>query len=151
MAKEILAVKSPKEHYRARACIVWCFDSRFRNALFEFAESQNLEPYDLVMIAGGAKSLASPKNKSDRDYLLDQIGISLKLHRAEKIVLMTHSDCGAYDGLKSFGNDPKAELEKHQSELSVAQSAVKKFLTANNLAQTPVEIVFVDFEAVRKI
>lgn len=151
MAKEILAAKSSEEHYIAKACIVWCFDNRFRSALFEFAKSQNLEPYDLVMVAGGAKSLASPTEESDRGYILRQVGISLKLHRAEKIFLMTHSDCGAYGGLKNFGDDPQAELEKHGLELATAQNAVQKFLVTNDLPQTPVEIVFVDFETIRTI
>ena len=151
MAKKIIAVKSSKEHYAAKACIVWCFDNRFRNALFEFAKSQNLEPYDLIMIAGGAKSLASPTNESDHDYLLDQIRTSLQLHHTEKIVLMTHSDCGAYGGLKSFDNSPKTEFEKHGAELSAAQNIVQKFLVTNDLPRVPVEIAFVDFEEIRKI
>jgi len=158
MDKPILSTQSSKEHYAAKACIVWCFDNRFRNALFEFAKSQNLEPYDLVMVAGGAKSLASPNNESDRDYVLSQIETSLKLHRAGKIVLMTHSDCGAYGGLKSFGNDPKTEFEKHGTELSAAQNIVQKFLAANDLPigqaglpRVPVEMIFVDFETVWEI
>lgn len=145
--QKILDFESSREHYTADACVVWCFDARFTKALQSFAQARNYKHYDLVRIAGGAKSLASPDNESERIFVLKQIEISLKLHRAEKIVLMSHSDCGAYGGIKSFENDTDREKETHIQELTTA----KEFLEQNLSASVPVELIFVDFDSIWEV
>jgi hypothetical protein len=54
---------------------------------------------DPIKIAGGAKSLASPEQESDREFILDQIRKSMQLHGTTRAILMAHSDCGAYGNL----------------------------------------------------
>ena len=142
--QKILDFESSREHYTADACVVWCFDARFTKSLQGFAQARNYRSYDLVRIAGGAKSLASPDNESERIFVLKQIEISLKLHRAEKIVLMTHSDCGAYGGIKSFENDIDREKETHIKELTAA----REFLEKNLSMSVPVELLFVNFDSI---
>jgi hypothetical protein len=50
---------------------------------------------DPIKIAGGAKCLASPEPESDREFVLDQIRKSMRLHETKRVILMVHSD-GAY-------------------------------------------------------
>ncbi len=145
--QKIIDFETKKEHYTAQACIVWCFDNRFTPALNEFARNKNYQHYDLIKVAGGAKSLASPEKEIEEEYILKQIEISLKLHHAERIVLMTHSDCGAYGGLKSFGNDEEKEKETHIQELAKA----KDFLQKNHSRNVPIDLVFVDCSAIWEI
>lgn len=129
-------------HYQADACVVWCFDDRFREALEYFIENNGIEHYDLVKVAGGAKSLASPKKQSEREFLEGQILASIRLHSARKIVLMVHSDCGAYDRCVYPGT--MEEMDKLRGELLTAGRAVKTML-ARMLLAVPVEGVLVDF------
>jgi hypothetical protein len=67
----------------------------------------------------------------------------MRLHGTTRVILMLHSDCGAYGGLEHFDGDTKAEAEHHKAELERA--------THNLRAAIPgldVESYFVDFEGV---
>ena len=76
--------------------------------------------------------------------MLEQIRKSMHLHGARRVILMLHSDCGAYGGLEgAFGGDATAERVHHREELRRA---------AENLARAipgvEVTAYFVDFEGV---
>ncbi len=140
--QRIFSFTSSAEHYTAEACVVWCFDERFRKLLDAFIEHRAFAHPDRIIIAGGAKSLSSPEVESARDFTLGQIQKSLKLHHPKRIILMTHSDCGAYGGLQAFGSK-EAELEKHRIELIAARDALA---SAIDLTGIEIEMVFADFE-----
>jgi len=98
----------------------------------------------MVKVAGGAKSLASPERESDRAFLLDQIRKSIALHHTKKVILMAHSDCGAYGGLAGrFNNDRKAEANHHERELQRAAAYLQETIPG-----IEVQGYFVDFEGV---
>lgn len=147
MSKRIVAFKSPRGHYKAHACVVWCFDHRFRKLFHALVRQRKYRHVDRVVVAGGAKSLASPKHESHRAYVLDQIEASIALHNAPLVILMTHSDCGAYGGLKSFGGSESAEMKKHRAELRRAASFVKQHLPRG----VRVETVFANFEGLHSL
>lgn len=147
MKKREISCISPKDHYLADACIVWCFDDRFSNALQVLIQHRGLARCDVIRVAGGAKSLASSVHQYEWLALLQQIRTSLQLHKAGRIVLMTHSDCGAYGGLSAFKNDSKRELAHHIEELGKA----KKFLLGHCRGSIPIETIFVDFEGIWQI
>jgi carbonic anhydrase len=141
--QKIIKFKSSKEHYVADACIVWCFDDRFSRLLDEFVKSRGYKHYDLVKVAGGAKSLAFPENEAERLFLLKQIRMSINLHNAKKVILMCHEDCGAYGGKKEFEGDEK-EKEKICGDLKESAHILK-----NNLPkEVEVEMIFADFEGI---
>ncbi len=79
--------------------MVACFDHRFDRVLRKFLRRIEIHNPDVVIVAGGAKSLSSPEHESDRDFLLAQVTKSIRLHGTDRIILMLHSDCGAYGGL----------------------------------------------------
>ncbi len=143
---KILSYNSSKDHYTADACIVWCFDDRFSNLLEEFIKSRGYKNYDLVKIAGGAKSLASPENETERLFVLKQIRTSINLHHAPKVILMCHEDCGAYGGKKAFssGDDEKKKICDDLKEAA--------HILENNLPkEVDVEIIFADFEGIKSV
>ncbi|MDE3166209.1 MAG: hypothetical protein KGN36_10410, partial [Acidobacteriota bacterium] len=94
-------------------------------------------------IAGGAKSLASPKNETDREFVLDQLRTSIRLHGTRRVILMLHSDCGAYGGLDAFGGDVGRERVHLRDELYLAADVV-----ARAIPELAVETYYVDFEGV---
>lgn len=134
---------APREKYQCDAAVVWCFDNRFEAGFRKFLKRIGVINSDPIKIAGGAKALASPEHEADREFLLEQIRKSIRLHGAARVVLMLHSDCGAYGGLARFNGDPEAERENHRSEMALAKSNL-----AAAIPGVPVEGYFVDFEGV---
>ena len=70
---------------------------------------------------------------------------SLKLHHPKRIILMTHSDCGAYGGKAKFESDD-AETETHRRELTAAREALA---AAIGIQGIEIETVFADFDGLR--
>ena len=135
---------APREKYHCDAAIIWCFDNRFELGFRKFLKRIGVENSDPIKIAGGAKCLASPELESEREFVLEQIRKSMLLHGTRRVILMLHSDCGAYGGLDGgFGGDAAMERELLHEELRRA---------AENLARAipgvEVAAYFVDFEGV---
>lgn len=127
-----------ESHYSAEACIVWCFDARTSGDLDDFLSNRGFTRADVIKVAGGAKALAFNQSVaksaeeieaglSAREFLLNQIETSIRLHGPKLVVLMLHVDCGGYGYSKAFSS-PEAELTHHENELEAA----KEFL-ANKL------------------
>src|SRR5205085_9727642 len=94
--QKVFHFDSPRERYHCDAAIVWCFDNRFELGFRKFLKRVGVANSDPIKIAGGAKSLASPEHESDREFVLEQIRKSIRLHGTRRVILMLHSDCGAY-------------------------------------------------------
>lgn len=142
--KKVFHFDAPREKYQCDAAILWCFDNRFDLGFRKFLKRSGVVNSDPIKVAGGAKCLASPEHETDREFVLEQIRKSIRLHGTKRVILMVHSDCGAYGGLAGgFGGDAQAEAAHHGRELARA---------ANNLLQAipgiDVRGYFVDFEGV---
>lgn len=111
--------------YRADACVVSCFDARFELVTRKFLKKLGIWWADPLKIAGGAKTFASPAEESERSFALGQVRTSMRLHGTSRVILMVHSDCGAYGGLKAFGGDEEREAANHESELRNAAEFLK--------------------------
>ena len=144
--EKILHFDSPRETYRADAAVIWCYDSRFEMAFRKLLKKTGIVCFDAIRLAGGAKSLATPDGEAERQLVLDQLRKSMRLHRTDRVLLMVHSDCGAYGGLDAFGGDTKAELSHHKMELRRAAAYLREALP-----ELTVVCYFVDFEGVWRI
>src|SRR6204780_3888244 len=119
--KKVFHFDAPREKYHCDAAILWCFDNRFELGFRKFLKKIGVNYSDPIKIAGGAKSLASPAQESDREFVLNQIRTSMRLHDTRRVILMLHSDCGAYGGLDGgFGGDTQSEAAHHERELKRA-------------------------------
>ena len=135
---------APREKYHCDAAIIWCFDNRFELGFRKYLKRVGVANSDPIKIAGGAKCLASPEHESDREFVLEQIRKSIRLHATRRVILMLHSDCGAYGGLDGgFGGDARAEAEHHHAELQRAAENLKRAIP-----DIAIEAYFVDFEGV---
>jgi carbonic anhydrase len=135
---------SPREKYHCDAAIVWCFDNRFNLGFTKFLKRIGVANADPIKVAGGAKCLASPELERDREFVLEQIRKSIRLHGTELAILMLHSDCGAYGGLAGgFSGDARLEAGSQEKEL---QLAAKNLL--REIPEIAVQAYFVDFEGV---
>lgn len=142
--KKVFHFDAPREKYQCDAAIIWCFDNRFELGFRKFLKRVGVANSDPIKIAGGAKSLASPDQEGERDFVLEQIRKSIRLHGTRRVILMVHSDCGAYGGLaEGFGGDARAEAEHHLAELRRAAENLRKAIP-----EVEVDAYFVDFEGV---
>ena len=142
--KKVFHFDAPRDKYQCDAAILWCFDNRFELGFRKFLKRVGVMNSDPIKIAGGAKVLASPEHESDREFVLDQIRKSIRLHGTKRVILMLHSDCGAYGGLAAgFHGDVAAEAAHHECELRRAAANLK---TA--IPDLEVQGYFVDFEGI---
>ena len=125
------------------ASVVGCFDNRFEAVCRKFLKRIGVVQPDPIKIAGGAKSLASPEEEFHRKFVLGEIHKSIELHGTSRIILLVHSDCGAYGGLAGFQGDVKAEAIHHRAELRCAAAFLKK-----EIPDITVDCFFLDFEGV---
>jgi hypothetical protein len=102
-----------------------------------------VEFFDPILVAGGAKCLAGDDLERDRQFVLEQVRKSMHLHGTKTVLLMLHSDCGAYGGLAAFENDVTREAENHRNDLHRAI----EFMLAQ-IPELTVRGFFVDFEGV---
>lgn len=142
--KKVFHFDSPRERYSCDAAVLWCFDNRFDLGFHKFLKRLGVVYSDPIKIAGGAKSLASPELETDREFVLEQIRKSIRLHDTKRVILMVHSDCGAYGGLADrFGGDAQAEAIHHQRELALAAANLAKAIPG-----IEIQAYFVDFEGI---
>ena len=142
--KRVLHFNSPTQKYHCDAVVVACFDHRFDRVLRKFLKRIRILNPDPIIVAGGAKSLASPEHETDREFLIAQVDKSIRLHGTDRVILLLHSDCGAYGGLhKLFNGDEAAEVDHHRSELRLAYRTLKAAFPA-----VSIECYFVDFVGV---
>lgn len=142
--KKVFYFDAPREKYHCDAAILWCFDNRFELGFRKFLKRIGVMNSDPIKIAGGAKVLASPEHESDREFVLDQIRKSIRLHGTKRVILMLHSDCGAYGGLAGgFRGDPAVEAAHHEHDLQLAAANLKGAIPGID-----VQGYFVDFEGI---
>jgi carbonic anhydrase len=141
--RKIFHFESQRERYKCDAAVVWCFDNRFELLLQKMVKRLGLKYYDPIRIAGGTKYLASPEQEFERQFVLEQIRLSMRLHETKTVILMLHTDCGAYGGLAAFENDPQREAENHRQEMHRAARYLTEQIPGLN-----VRAFFVDFEGV---
>lgn len=129
--------------YVADAAVLCCFDQRIRVAVNEFLQRRGILKPDMIVVAGGAKTLASPRNDFERDFILEQVRLSIRLHQTSRMFLMSHSDCATYGGLQAFNGDHELEKTHHESELTRGSELLKA-----NFPGLDVERFFVTFEGI---
>lgn len=141
--RKVFHFDSPTDVYRADACVVSCLDARFELATRKFLKKRGIWWADPVRIAGGAKTFASPTEESDRSFALSQVKTSIRLHKTNLVMLMLHSDCGAYGGLEGFGRDEEREAAHYHAELRNATEFLK-----SNISSIEVECYYLKFSGV---
>ena len=99
-------------------------DFRFGEAIKSWlAENHLLNDCDLVSLAGASKGLVSPKNQAEPEIILRQIEISTSLHHITQVILMNHTDCGAYGGRDAF-ESTEAEHNQHVLDMKKAKAVI---------------------------
>jgi carbonic anhydrase len=144
--RKIFHFDSSAAPYAADAAVLTCFDHRINTVVRKFLKKQGVERADMIVVAGGAKTLASPRNDFEQDFILEQVRMSIRLHQTKRVMVMSHSDCATYGGLAHFKGDRDAEADHHRAELIRAG----ELLTAN-FPTISVEPYFVKFDGIWEV
>ena len=144
--RKVFHFDSPATPYVADAAVLCCFDHRIGTAVRKFLKNQKIERVDMIVVAGGAKTLASPRNDFEQDFILEQVRMSIRLHQTKRVMVMSHSDCATYGGLAHFKGDRDAEAAHHRSELLRAAE-----LLTSNFPDISVEPYFVKFDGIWEV
>jgi carbonic anhydrase len=144
--RKIFHFDSPAEQYVADAAVLCCFDHRISQSVRKFLKKQGIERADMIIVAGGAKTLASPRNDFEQDFILEQVRMSIRLHQTQRVLVMSHSDCATYGGLAHFKGDRDAETVHHREELLRAGELLTK-----NFPGISVEPYFVKFDGIWEV
>lgn len=114
------------DKHEAQACVLLCMDFRFKDATFEYLKNEmKLDGLDVIAMAGASKNIADPKELTDYQFTLRQIYLSERLHDIDKIVIVDHSECGAYGSSEFFGGKEK-EKKAHAKNLLKSEKLLKK-------------------------
>jgi hypothetical protein len=141
--RKVFHFDSPPGPYIADAAVLICFDHRISTAVRKFLKKQAIERPDMIVVAGGAKTMASPRNDFERDFILEQVRMSILLHQTKRVLIMSHSDCATYGGLAHFKGDQSAEADHHRKELLRAAELLR-----GTFPDISVEPYFVKFDGI---
>jgi hypothetical protein len=78
---------------------------------------------DVVSLAGAGKELLT--DGAGREILLKQIELSAKLHHATQVILLHHSDCGAYKASYTF-NSFDEEKARHSEDMTKEAEIIRE-------------------------
>jgi hypothetical protein len=123
--------------------VLCCFDARIRPATEDLLRRLLIDRPDMVVVAGGALRLASPRNNFDRDFILQQIELGVQLHQAKRLLLMSHSDCATYGGIASFNHNADKERAHHCRQLCTASAIAQAAFPA-----LAIDRLFISFDGV---
>jgi hypothetical protein len=111
----------------------------------EDAGKRLMHQYLLTFLANSL-ALSSPRTDFDRAFVLKQVQLAIHLHRASRVILMSHSDCATYGGVAAFNGDREREMEHHAHELCRASTLIR-----TEFHGLLVESVFLTFDDVQTI
>ncbi|MBD3252002.1 hypothetical protein GF380_06175 [Candidatus Uhrbacteria bacterium] len=103
--------------------VIRCMDGRLNNPIQAFLTEQGITgAYDLLSLPGG------PKDLQDSGSGLTQAveKVSVGLHRVKKVLLIQHTDCGAYGGRVHCGGSEDADHAFQSHELDIAATTLQE-------------------------
>lgn len=110
--------------HTCKALLLRCLDFRLNEAVSQWLEKNRLlNKCDFVSLAGAVKNLVDPQQPTDPEVVLRQIEISQRLHGISEVILMNHTDCGAYGGRAAFEGSEE-ERSQHLQDLQQAKEKI---------------------------
>lgn len=149
MLETVLKLDSPEDHYTAWACVFCCFEDRIwklRNEFFRWlAKRFGMEHLDPITIAGGPMALAED-DPMRKEFALNEISISRQAHNTNRVILIFHTDCGAYKLIGRSFNSCEEEYRHHEAASLRAEATVKE-----RFPDMEVERYIADFHGIHRV
>lgn len=114
---------------KAKLLIISCIDFRFQDYVFNWLkDNQYLGHCDLYSIAGCSRDLVKPLDATHKENFLRNVGISVKLHDPDEIIILDHQDCGGYaqdDTIPSMLEKEK-DIDRHKEFAQKARTILSE-------------------------
>ena len=111
-----------------KAMVLSCMDPRFQTKVSNYLKRRKLnDKYSAFTIAGAAVGVTASKFKKWHTTFWENLNISIKIHRIEKLIVINHKDCGAakiINGKKEFSL--QNEMKIHENSFEKIKSNLKK-------------------------
>ena len=110
------------------AMVLSCIDPRFQSKVYKYLKSEKLTgKYSSFTIAGAAIGVTHKRFKKWHSTFWDNLGVSIKLHKIKKLIVINHQDCGAakISNKKKFFNNI-IETEIHKKSFKLIKNKFKK-------------------------
>lgn len=102
--------------HHCSAVIIHCMDFRIQGAINEWLIGQGLiGDCDRISFAGAAKDIVEGK-----EAVLSGIDVASRLHNVRRVILMHHTDCGAYGGRM------EDDEVKHRAAMTQAREIIQR-------------------------
>lgn len=119
--------------HKCENIVIHCMDFRIIEKTNSFLrENYGADNCDIVSVAGASKIIA----ETNGDYLLKQIEMSHNLHESKKVVLIHHSDCGAYQ----IKNTEEEKIKQFE-DIKKSEDIIKKMFPDMEVDKVWVEIL----------
>ena len=104
--------------------VIRCIDGRFNEEIEAHLEEIGVPAlHDVYSLPGSTKDLLD----GDEGFLRNIEQIIVDLHGVTNVMLIQHTDCGAYGGRARCGGSERADFEFHLCQLRKAAHAMKRF------------------------
>ena len=99
---------------KAEVLLLTCLDFRF---FLEISEIMKDIKYDHVILAGASLGAVWHEKPKWHETFFDHVGLAIRLHQVERVIVLEHRNCGAYGprecgGFGLLGRDPDRDLER---------------------------------------
>lgn len=112
--------------HHCKNLVIRCMDFRLNEELEKWIRESGLFDFgfDIISLAGASKSLADGSEEI-RNCFLENISVSVDLHKVKDIIIIHHSDCGAYAKSYNF-KSPNEEKKKQIEDMKNAKKIIQK-------------------------
>lgn len=114
---------------KAEALLLTCMDYRLMDEVAAYMQGRGLkDEYDHVVLAGGSLGATTDKKPEWNQTFWGHLEVSIALHQIEKVIVLDHRDCGAYNVLLNYeklSKDPALETQIHTGRLQTLAKAIK--------------------------
>ncbi|HLD03689.1 MAG TPA: carbonic anhydrase [Candidatus Dojkabacteria bacterium] len=113
--------------HKAKAVVITCMDFRFHDKIQDFLKKKGyLGHCDEIVIAGASRDFVKPVHPEDGKYVWKQLGLSIKLHDPDEIIVIDHQDCGGYaqDGTIPGRQDLALDQNMHKKYLIILKKNI---------------------------
>lgn len=121
MAKRIMVVPFGfKGIHACRVGVIMCLDFRFRRqTIYCIEEAYKVRAYDLAGLPGSSRGMSR-----DSQMAISCVTVPCDLHDIGTVIIVHHTDCGAYRGSERFNFDADAEQAFHENELRKSKKEI---------------------------
>jgi len=110
------------------SALIRCIDFRFTSVINSWMKEKGImDDCDIISVAGISKSIAQDPDSDDAKFILNQIGLSKKLHNIKTLYLIHHTDCGAYGGHDAFDNI-NIEKQCYSEDMKKAHKIISRYV-----------------------